>query len=94
MKLERIKDMPQLKREIISYLFDFVTRKQWGEWWQYKGEFNYEDKAYELECKVKFDNQMFTYRDLHIEHKQIEVTMEDMVKQGIVSADEVEGLMQ
>ncbi len=59
-KLERIKNMPKLKQEIVSYLFEFVSRKPWGQWWKYKGEFIYEGQGYDLECEVKFDNQIFT----------------------------------
>lgn len=70
MKFERVKSMPRLKREIISYLFDFVARKETNRWWSYKGEFIYEGTTYDLECDCKYDNQMFTYRNMHIQYKQ------------------------
>lgn len=70
MKFERVKEMPLIKREIISYLFDFVCRKRHGVWWHYKGEFKYDGREYELEASVMFDNQMFTYKNLLIEYKQ------------------------
>ena len=92
MKFECIKSMPKLKAEIIRYLFDFVGRKPHNEWYQYKGQFNYEGETYELECKCKWDNQMFTYRDLFIERKQIVIDMDEMVRHGIVGADEVKRL--
>lgn len=70
LKFERVKSMPKLKQEIISYLFDFVSRKPHDQWWVYKGEFMYEGNSYLLECDCRMDNQVFTYRNLHIEHKQ------------------------
>ena len=81
-KLERLKDMPQLKKEIVSYLFDFVSRKKWGQWWKYKGEFKYEGQSYNLECECMFDNQMFTYRNMFIEHKQIVIDIEELNRTG------------
>jgi len=82
--LERMKSMPKLKQEIISYLFDFVSRKQGDRWWQYKGEFKYDGAEYNLECEVRMDNQMFTYRNLYIEHKQRIIDVDDLVNKGII----------
>lgn len=70
MKLERLKELPALKQDIIKYLCNFVSRKPYDHWWKYSGEFKYEGKTYNLECECKMDNEMFTYRNLHIEHKQ------------------------
>jgi len=84
LKFERVKDMPKLKQEIISYLFDFVARKPYGKWWQYKGEFKYEGNAYNLECDCMFDNQMFTYRNLFIEHQQVIIDVDDMIRKGLI----------
>ena len=84
LKFERVKDMPRLKQEIISYLFDFVARKPYGQWWKYKGEFKYEGQEYNLECDCMFDQQMFTYRNLFIEHKQVVIDIDDMVKKGLL----------
>ncbi len=70
MKFERVKQMPRLKREIISYLFDFVARKETGKWWKYNGTFKYDGQEYDLECECQYDNQMFTYRNMHIQYKQ------------------------
>lgn len=85
MKFERVKQMCPLKREIVSYLFDFVARKKDGRWWQYKGTFKYEGKEYNLECDCKYDNQLFTYKNLHIEHKQVEIDIDEMVKAGLLN---------
>lgn len=84
-KLERIKDMPNLKKEIISYLFDHVARRNRETWWHYKGEFKYEGQEYELECDCKWDNQMFSYKNLHISHKMVTIDVDDMVKQGLLN---------
>jgi hypothetical protein len=84
MKFERTKEMCHLKREIICYLFDYVSRKKEGYWWHYKGEFNYQGKDYNLECDCKCDGTMFTYRNLHIEHKQVEINIDEMVKEGLL----------
>lgn len=85
MKYERVKAMCPLKREIISYLFDYVSRKKEGYWWSYKGTFNYEGKEYDLECDCKCDNQVFTYRNLHIQHKQQVIDIEEMVREGLLN---------
>jgi hypothetical protein len=84
LKFERMKQLPRLKQEIISYLFDFVARKPRDQWWRYKGEFKYDGKEYELECDCKYDNQMFSYRNLHIAHKQEVIDVDDLAKQGLL----------
>ena len=81
-KFERLKNMPKLKQEIISYLFDYVARKRPGYWFDYKGEFKYDGVTYNLECKCKMDNQMFTYKDLFIEHKQQIIDVDHLAKDG------------
>ena len=66
----RLKSMPKLKQELISFLFNFVSRKRRNQWYKFKGEFGYDGTSYILEAEVKMDNQMFTYKNLLIEHKQ------------------------
>lgn len=83
MKFERINQMPLLKREIIGYLFDFVGKKPRDQWWHYKGKFKYEGRTYELECDCKYDNQMFTYRNLFIEHEQVILDVSDVLNVNI-----------
>lgn len=78
-KLERVSSMPKLKAEIIGYLFDFVTTKSRDQWWKYKGEFQYEGRDYDLECECKWDNEMFTYRNMHIGYKTIILDVEDVL---------------
>lgn len=82
-KTERIKDLPRLKAEIISYLFDHVARKLRDRWYKYKGEFHYDGKTYDLECECKWDNQMFTYRHMHISHKQVELDVNDVLEMDL-----------
>lgn len=84
-KFERIKDVPKLKAEIISYLFDYVSRKPRDQWYSYKGEFKYDGHEYNLECECKWDNQVFTYRNMFIEHKQVEIDIEDMMAKGLIT---------
>lgn len=84
-KFERTKDMPVLKKEIISHLFDYVSRRPFNEWYKYKGEFKYEGKEYNLECECKMDNQMFTYRNLFIEHKQQIIDLDQLVRDGVLN---------
>lgn len=86
-KIERTKDMPQLKREIILKLFDFVSRRKHGQWWKYTGEFIYQGTTYNLECECTYDNQIFTYRNLYIEHKQEVIDVDELVRQGIITND-------
>lgn len=81
---ERIKDMPQLKREIMLRLFTFISQKLVDQWWRYSGEFKFEGKEYELECDCKYDNQMFTYKNLHIAHKTQVINIQDLVDKGII----------
>lgn len=84
MKFERVKNMPRLKAEIISHLFDYISRKKHDTWWQYKGQFKYEGQTYNLECQCKYDNQLFTYKNLHIEHEQVVIDVDDMVRKGMI----------
>ena len=84
MKFERTEQMCQLKKEIISYLFDAVQRKPHNQWWKYEGEFQYQGETYNLECDCKWDNILFTYKNLHIEHKQRVIDIEDFVKRGLI----------
>lgn len=84
-KFEALDSMPLIKREIISHLFDFVSRKKQNQWWHYKGEFKYDGKEYLLECDCKMDNQNFTYRNLMIEHKQVVIDVNDMIARGLLN---------
>lgn len=84
LKFERVKDMPVLKREIISYLFDYVARKPVGRWYKYQGEFKYDGKSYDLECECKYQDQMFTYRHLYISHKQVVLDVDDVLKMDLM----------
>jgi hypothetical protein len=84
MKFERIDDMCALKKEIISYLFDAVSRRMRDTWWTYKGEFQYQGETYNLECDCKWDNILFTYKNLHIEHKQQVIDIDEFVKRGLI----------
>ena len=81
-KIERFKDIPQLKREIIAYLFENMSRKERDRWFQFKGEFVYENVEYNLECECKWDNQIFSYRNLFIEHKQQVIDVDELVRNG------------
>lgn len=82
-KFERVKDMPKLKAEIVRYLFDFISRKPRDQWWHYKGEFKYDGHDYDLECDCRYDNVMFTYRNLHISHKQVVIDVEDVLNMDL-----------
>lgn len=83
--LERIKDMPRIKQEIIHYLFEQIARKPVDQWIKYKGEFAYEGVGYLLEADVRYDNTMFTYRNLIIEHKQVVLDVEDVLAGNILN---------
>lgn len=80
LKFERVNIMPRLKQEIVGHLFDFLARKRQGDWYKFKGEFKYDGVEYIIECECKTDNQMFTYKNLFIEHKQIVIDVEDVLK--------------
>lgn len=83
MKFERMKDVCKLKQSIISYLFDYVARKERDRWYKYQGNFVYEGVTYDLECECKMDNQMFTYRKMIISQKQITLDVEDVLKMDL-----------
>lgn len=83
-KLSSFKEEPLLKKEIIVYLFDHISRKTYGQWYKYKGEFKYEGQEYNLECECKMDNEIFTYKNLFIEHKQVVIDIDDMVARGLI----------
>ena len=77
-RVERIKQMPRLKQEIIGYLFTFVSGKPYDQWYRYKGTFIYQGADYVLECDCKHDRQMFTYKNFHIEYKQKVIELNDI----------------
>jgi len=83
LKFERIKDVCQLKKEILSYLFDYVSKKPRDTWYRYTGDFKYEGDSYNLECECRWDNVMFTYRNLFIERKQIILNVDDVLANKI-----------
>lgn len=85
LKFERTKQMCPLKKEIISYLFNQIARRDRDRWWQYKGEFNYQGITYLLECECRWDNQVFSYRNMHIEHKQVEIDLTDKENEFLVN---------
>lgn len=77
-KVERFKDIAQLKKDIIRYLFAHMETKARNRWWQFKGNFVYEGMTYNLECECKWDNEVFTYRNMFIEHEQKVIDITDM----------------
>lgn len=67
-------------------LFSYLKDKRDSDRWRYfKGEFRYDKNDYVMECDVRMDNQMLTYRNLHIEHKQVEISVDDMIRQGMIN---------
>ncbi len=76
-KLERMADVCSLKKAIIIYLFDFISKKKQDVWWKYKGQFEYEGETFNLECECKYDNLIFTYRSLFIEREQVIIDLTD-----------------
>jgi hypothetical protein len=84
-KFERVNTMPRLKQEIIGHLFEFLSRKRQGDWYKFKGEFKYDGVEYLIECDCSMDNQMFTYKNLLIEHKQQVIEVDELVKQGLLN---------
>lgn len=85
LKFERVKTMPRLKQEIIGHLFDFLSRKRFGDWYKFNGEFKFDGVVYNIECECKMDNQMFTYKNLYIEHKQQIIDVDQMIKEGLLN---------
>ena len=85
-KLERMKDYPKLKQEIISYLFDWLSKNgKRDEWYKYVGKFEYEGEPYELECECRRDNEVFSYRKLHICRPTQIIDVHDMERRGMLN---------
>ena len=84
-KTERIADMPQIKRELIARMFNFLRDKRDSDdWWKYKGTFVYDSREYEFECEVRMDEAMLTYRKLHLAYKTIEVDITELEARGLI----------
>jgi hypothetical protein len=83
-KFERVKDMPKMKADIVSYLFYFICKKPADQWWQYKGEFEYQGIIYDLECECSHDNEAFIYRNMYISYQQKEIYITDAINKGFV----------
>lgn len=78
-KTEVLAELPQMKKEIIAYLFNEVCKLPRNDdaYYKYHGDFEYEGEVYHLSCECKRDAEMFTYRNLAIEHKQKEIIIDD-----------------
>lgn len=85
LKFELTKDMPLIKKEIISHLFDYISTKPFNYWYKYAGEFSYDGVKYNLECECKMDRQMFTYKNLFIEHQQQIIDVDEMIRKGLIN---------
>lgn len=89
MKFEKIKEVPLLKRHILLAMWEDVKHvRDDDKWRDYKQEFKFEGKAYVFECQFKIrsikEKLHLTYRHFHIEHKQIILDIDDMVKKGLI----------
>ena len=85
-KTERLREIQEIKREIILHMFEYLSRQKYYDvWYKYKGEFRYEGNEYTVECEVKMDNQMFTYKNLFIDQKQIIIDVHDMARRGLLN---------
>lgn len=84
--IERIAEMPPIKRELVSRMYDFLKDKRNSDsWWKYKGTFVYDSREYEFECEVRLDETLLTYRKLHLAYKTIEVDVEDFERRGLLN---------
>ena len=71
-KVELPKDMPPIKRAIISKLWNYLNNRADSDMWhRYTGDFKYDGETYTVQVEVRLDNVMLTYRHMHIEHKQV-----------------------
>jgi NADPH-dependent 2,4-dienoyl-CoA reductase/sulfur reductase-like enzyme len=86
-KVDRIKEYPQLKKEIVAYLFSHMSRKPFDKWYHYSGKFEFEGKRYDLECDCKLDRQIFSYKNLHIAHETEIIDIHQLVKDGVLTND-------
>lgn len=85
-KVERMADMPQIKQQLIQRMYNFLKDKRDSDdWWKYRGTFKYENQEYEFDCEVRMDNQMLTYRKLHLAFKTVEIDIADMERKGLLN---------
>ena len=77
--------MPELKQAIVLKLFDFLKNKlNSDQWWKLNCDFSYAGNMYQLEVEARMDNQMLTYRNMHIEHKQVVIDVDEMNQKGML----------
>lgn len=85
-KVERVAEMAPIKRELIQRLFDFLDRKKDSDkWWKYSGTFIYDSREYEFEVECRMDNDMLTYRDMHIAYKTVEIDIAELESRGLLN---------
>jgi hypothetical protein len=86
LKIERIREMPELKKEIIKHLWDYLKNKRDSDrWWKFNGKFIFEGKPYVLEAEVRLDNKFLQYRGMLIEHEQQVIEIDDLVAKGFLN---------
>jgi len=82
--IEKMKDMPQLKQDIVVFLFDKISNLPRDKWHHFECELKYDDIVYDLSCDCSRDETMFSYRNLNISHKQIVIDVDDMMRRGLL----------
>ncbi len=86
MKIERIAEMPHIKRELVQRMYNFLRDKRDSDsWWKYKGTFVYDSREYEFECEVRMDEKMLKYKNLHLAYKTVEVDIAELERQGMLN---------
>lgn len=83
-KIEHIKDMPMLKKKIISDLWNVAKDATGANWRKYRKEFTFEGRDYVFNCQYKIESikekPHLSYRNFHIEQKQIVIDVEDVLQ--------------
>ena len=71
MKIERTKDMPQIKKALFAMVTkDTANIPNDDIWRNYERSFTYDGKNYNVSLVFKKNDKYFSYRNLEIAHEQ------------------------
>lgn len=80
-KIERMKEMPEIKREIFKMVFNDTLNIPNDETWRkYSRDFTHEGKEYTVKLSFMKSGQYFTYRNYELSYKQQIIGVGDVLK--------------
>lgn len=76
MKTKRLKSHHELEQAVLKAIYFQVRDLPYdGKWRQFKQDMTYDGIEYTVSSFFKVDNEMFTYKELIITHKQQVITI-------------------